>query len=275
MRCILRWTIVLSWLLTSRETSFAVDQIPKSGPQLGIQTWTLRTLNFNQALEFAATHGISNLTLSVHFDPQAPREELLRKKAALAARGLHAYTFGVANTSLNRDQNRRLFESAKLMEMKLIVVEPPDFKIFDQLEELVREFDIHVAVHNHGIRSLYGNPAVLKNLLQHRDPRLGVCLDTGWVTAAGFDVAKVFKDYDGRVFDVHLKDKTVTAALGEDVATDTFIGTGNANLKGLFAEMKRSNWKGVLSLETDSPIYAQNPAEFVSKAKTFFHENLP
>jgi hypothetical protein len=57
MRCILRWTIVLSWLLMSQETSFAVDQTSKSGPQLGIQTWTLRTLNFDQALEFAATHG--------------------------------------------------------------------------------------------------------------------------------------------------------------------------------------------------------------------------
>ena len=238
--------------------------------QIAVQTWTLRNLNFDQAIEFAVRHGIQNLTLSLHFDPQAPKEEILRKKAILDRNGITAYTFGVAETSLDPVKNRRLFEAAQWMGMRQIVVEPPDFKIFDQLEQLVREFDIRIAVHNHGIKSLYGNPAVLKNLLKHRDPRMGVCLDTGWVTAAGFDVAKVFRDYEGRVFDIHLKDKKVEAALGEDIATDSHIGEGSANLKGLFVELQRAHWNGNLSLETDSPIFAQIPTEFVTKGKAFF-----
>ncbi len=55
--------------------------------------------------------------------------------------------------------------------------------------------DIRIAIHNHGIRSLYGNPLVVRTLLKHRDPRMGVCMDAGWITSTGMDPTKVFKDY--------------------------------------------------------------------------------
>ena len=141
---------------------------PASGIQLAVHSWTLRNMKFEQVIDFAGKHGIRRLGLSKHFDPQASKEDLLKFKATLEQHGITGYTFGVAKTSLNKDENRRLFETARLMGMNLIVVEPPDFKIFDQLEELVREYDIRIAVHNHGIRSLYGNPAVLRNILLDR-----------------------------------------------------------------------------------------------------------
>lgn len=238
--------------------------------QLGLQTWTLRNLNFDQMVEFAQRHGITNLqVIGNHLDPNAPREETLRKKAALEAAGLRAYTFGVAGTSLDKEANRRLFEFAKLMGMSLIIVEPNDFKILDNLEELAREYDIRVAIHNHGIRSLYGNPAVVRALLRHRDPRMGVCMDAGWITSTGMDPTDIFKRYEGRVFDIHLKDKRVEMAVGEDVAFDTHIGEGMGNLDKLLAELKRVNWPGILAIETDSPDFARQPDEFVAKAKQF------
>ena len=243
--------------------------------QLGIQTWTLRNLNFDQAVEFAVKHGIKNLQLiGNHLDPYAPAAEIQSKRAILEKNGLTAYTFGVTGTSLDKEKNRKLFEFAKTMGMKLIIVEPPDFKIFDQLEELVKEFDIKIAIHNHGIKSLYGNPTVVRNVIKHRDPRIGVCLDVGWVTAAGFDAAKVFKEYEGRVYDIHLKDKKVEAALGEDVAVDSMIGKGSANYKGLIAELKKADWHGVMAIETDSQQFALKPGEFVDGAVQFFSENV-
>ena len=111
--------------------------------------------------------------------------------------------------------------------------------------------------------ALFSTPALAAgDILMHRDRRLGVCLDVGWITAAGFDAAKVFREYEGRVFDIHLKDKKVEPGVGEPVAADTHIGQGNANLTGLFAELKKANWQGTLSLETDSQVFAQNPADF-------------
>lgn len=238
--------------------------------QLGIQTWTLRNMDFDQVVAFAKKQGITNLqVIAKHIDPNAPREEYMKKKAVLDANGLRAYTFGVAGTSLDKAQNRKLFEFAKDMDISLIIVEPGDFAIFDNLEELAKEFDIRVAIHNHGIRSLYGNPLVVRALLKHRDPHIGVCMDAGWITDAGFDAAKVYKEYEGRVFDIHLKDKKVEHTPNGSVSVDTHIGEGHTNYKGLLQVLRDTKYDGKLAIETDSQIFASKPDEFVSKAKAF------
>jgi len=242
--------------------------------QLGIQTWTLRNMKFEQVVEFAKKYDIKNLQMIAnHMDPKAPLEETKRKKAILDAAGLKVYTFGVAGTSLDKEDDRKLFEFAKFMGIQVIVVEPQDYKIFDNLEELVKEYDIRLAVHNHGIRSLYGNPAVLRTLLKHRDPRIGVCLDAGWIASTGMDPTKVFKEYEGRVYDIHLKDKRVEKTQGEDVSFDTHIGKGQGKLENLMTELKRVNWPGVLAIETDSQDFARSPDEFVAGAKAFVAEH--
>jgi L-ribulose-5-phosphate 3-epimerase len=245
-------------------------------PKPGLQTWTLRNMEFDQVVEFATKHQIKYLQMfAKHIDPKGSPEETRRKKAILDRHGLVCYTIGVTGTSMNQAENRKVFEFAKLMGIKIIVVEPNDFRILDLLEELAREYDIKVAIHNHGIKSLYGNPLVVKNLIQHRDPRMGVCMDVGWITSAGFDAAKVFRDYEGRVFDVHLKDKIIKKTEGDDVYFDVAIGTGQGNFKGLFQELKKANWDGVLAIETDNPEFARDPAEYVAGALKFLKENLP
>lgn len=242
--------------------------------QLGIQTWTLRNMDFDHVVAFAKEQGITNLqVIGKHIDPSSPREEYMKKKAVLDANGLRAYTFGVAGTSLDKKANRRLFEFAKDMGISLIIVEPSDFKILDNLEELAKEFDIRVAIHNHGIRSLYGNPLVVRTLLQHRDPRIGVCMDAGWITSTGMNPTTVFRDYKGRVFDIHLKDKKVEKTQGDDVAMDTLIGEGQGKLPDLLAELRKSGWTGIMSIETDSDAFARNPSDFVTKAKAFVQAN--
>jgi sugar phosphate isomerase/epimerase len=242
---------------------------------LGLQTWTLRNMNFDQVVAFAVKHKIKHLQLIPnHIDPSAPVEELKRKKAVLEENGLVAYTFGVAGTSMDKEKNRKLFEFAKLMGMKFIVVEPRDQKEWDNLEELVKEYDIKLAIHNHGKGSTYGDPATVQKILSARDARIGVCLDIGWVTGAGFDAAKVFQDYHGRVFDFHLKDKKIEKAIdGKEVLLDVEVGTGAANYKGLFATVKKAGWKGVMAIETDNGAFAKDPNEFVEKAARFFNQS--
>lgn len=243
-----------------------------SGPVLGLQTWTCRNMDFDQVVAFALKHGITQLQMiAKHMDPKAPREETLRKKAILDAKGLKVYTFGVNGTSMNKEENRKLFEFAKLMGIKVIIVEPKNLAEWDNLEELVKEYDIKLAIHNHGTGTVYGDPATVKKVLAARDRRIGVCLDVGWVTGAGFDAAEVFRGYGDRVYDMHFKDKVVqTAADGKKVATDTEIGKGQSNYAGLFAEIKRTKWSGVLAIETDSKAFAEDPNRLVAEARMFF-----
>ncbi len=242
------------------------------GVKLGLQSWTCRNMTFEQVVAFAEKHQIKYLQLiSKHMNPADPAELNLRKKALLEAKDMTVYTFGVNATSMDKEANRKLFEFARLMGIKMIIVEPRDQAQWDNLEELVKEYDIKLAIHNHGLGTVYGDPATVQAILAKRDKRIGVCLDVGWVTAAGFDAAKVFKDYNGRVYDLHFKDKVVEAgAGGKKVAVDTEIGKGAANYPGLFAELKKSGWSGVAAIETDSKAFAEDPNRLVKEASTFF-----
>ncbi len=240
--------------------------------KLGMQTWTLRNLNFEQSVEFCAKHNIKYLQLIPnHLNPNGTREEWQKKKDLIEKNGLVAYTFGVAGTSLNHDDNKKLFECAKFFGMKLIVVEPGDFKIFDDLEQLAKEYDIRVAIHNHGLTSMYGNPLVVRTLLKYRDPHIGVCMDAGWIASGRLDPSKVFKDYNGRVFDIHLKDKHVECTEKGDVARDTFVGEGNANLAKLLSTLQEAKWDGIIAIETDNDL--KDPTEHTAKAIEFVQKN--
>lgn len=245
-------------------------------PKLGMQSWTLRDMNFDQAVEFATKHKLKYIQCTnKHIDPLAPLEESLKKKAILESRGIQFYTFGVAGTSMNKEENRRLFTFAKAMGIKLIIVEPREAAQWDNLEELVKEYDIKLGIHNHGLNSVYGHPDTVLKILNSRDARIGVCLDVGHVTGAGFDAAKVFRDYKGRVFDIHLKDKKIEQVDGKPTIVDVHIGTGSSNFKGLFEELRKARWDGVLAIETDNPIYARAPEEYVSQAIQFVNRHHP
>lgn len=229
-------------------------------------------MTFEQVVEFASANHIRYLQLtSQHLDPNAPAKESLRKKALLDRHGLIAYTFGVNDTSTDQGANRKLFEFARLIGAKLIVVEPA-LADWDSLEALVKEYDIKLAIHNHGLGTTYANPEVLSQVLSARDPRIGVCLDVGWITAAGFNAAKVFRQYRGRVYDIHLKDKKVRRTGKLSSAVDTGIGRGDANIEELFSAIRQSGWKGVMAIETDGESFAADPQPFVDTAVAVFRK---
>jgi L-ribulose-5-phosphate 3-epimerase len=98
----------------------------------------------------------------------------------------------------------------------------------------------------------------------------------GWVTAAGFDAAEVFRGYGDRVYDMHFKDKVTSKdeKTGKATPVDTEIGKGKANYAGLFAEIKKARWNGVLAIETDSKAFAEDPNRLVAEAKTFFESQV-
>lgn len=262
----LRFLLCLALLFSVARAAAA-----NAGPTLGLQSWTCRNMTFDEVVAFAKKHGIKQLQLiGTHLDPNGSKEETLRKKAVLDQNGLVAYTIGVCKTTLDKETNRKLFEFAKVMGMKMIVVEPREMAEWDNLEALVKEYDIKLAIHNHGTGTVYGDPATVKAVLAKRDRRIGVCLDVGWVTAAGFDAAAVYRDYGDRVFDMHFKDKTMQTVDGKVVAIDTELGKGKANYDGLFAEIKKSGWSGVMAIETDSKAFASDPNQLVSEAKVYF-----
>ena len=245
-------------------------------PKLGLQTWTCRNMTFEEAVEFAAEHGITQLELfRKHLDPHASKEENLAKRAYLEEHGVTAYSIGVSGTTTDKEENRALFELAKMFDMKVVVIEPKEQAEWDNLEELVKEYDIKLAVHNHGKGTVYGDPATVRQVLSERDHRIGVCMDIGWVTAAEFDAADTFRKYGERVYDMHLKDKTHSELDQRGRPNDTMIGQGDTDYDALIKAIKETKWSGVMAIETDSVTFAEDPTAFVKGAKKFFYSHFP
>ena len=254
----------------------ALVQAQDFSERLALQTWTMRKMNFEEMTDFASKMGFTDLqmwssTSGGHMDPLAPWDEIKRQKETLDRKGLKAYAFGVTRVTRNEEELRKVFEFARYMGMEMIITEPTEKRQLDLLEKFALVYDIKVAVHNHTIESPFGNPVTVKMLLEDRDSRIGVCLDAGWMTTTGLDVAEVYRDYGDRVFDIHLKDKLVHSREADHDYTDVDIGTGDANLIGLFKAMKETGYSGRIAIETDQQL--EDPTDFVKGAVAFVKQH--
>ena len=242
-------------------------------PRLGLQTWTCRNLTFDEMVEFAAEHGLHRIQLyRTHVNPADTPEINAAKLARLRERGITPYAMYAAG-GLDPAADRAVFKLARSFGMEFLVMEPKDPAKWPELLSLGREFGVRVAVHNHGLETPYGDPSTVRTLLEQY-PELGVCLDVGWITAAGFDAAEVFRSYGDRVVDLHFKDKRVSIEDGKRVADDTFPGEGDVNFEGLFKAIRESGWSGTMAIETDSKLFARDPRELVQRSKAFFRARL-
>ncbi len=270
---LLRLLLVLTVLATLQP---ALVQAQDLSERLALQTWTMRKMNFEDMTDFASKMGFTDLQLwnstsGGHVDPLAPWDEIQRRKETLDRKGLKAYAFGVTRATRNEEELRKVFEFARYMGMEMIITEPAEKRQLDLLEKFAVVYDIKVAVHNHTIESPFGNPVTVKMLLADRDPRIGVCLDAGWMTTTGLDVAEVYRDYGDRVFDIHLKDKLVHSGEADHDYTDVDIVTGDSNLIGLFKAMKENGYSGRIAIETDQQL--EDPTDFVKGAVAFVEKH--
>ncbi len=243
-------------------------------PQLGLQTWTCRNMSFDEMVAFADEHDLTRIQLfRAHFDPTDPANINAAKLKVMRTHGLEPYAM---YEFMGRDdeQDRQMFDLAQLLGLEFLVVEPEDQSKWPELLAAAAEHGIKLAVHNHGLTTTYGDPATVHALLK-KYPELFVCLDVGWVTAAGFDAETVFRSYGDRVIDLHFKDKRITETTGgTNRVEDTLPGEGDVNFDGLFAAIRETGWAGTMVIETDSNEFAQDPRELVQRSKNFFEARL-
>jgi len=221
---------------------------------MAIQSWTFRSQTLENALTSIARLGISRVELSPqasHFGFPATDQEIAAVRGRLSRHGLHCVTSGLEPVSADHEQNRAVFEYARKLGLRTIMVDAPADAL-DSLDALVREYDIRIGIHNHGPGSRYSRIADVDAALAGRDPRIGCIIDTGHYTRAGEDPIAAFRHFAGRVYGVHLKD--VAAAHAD--APDTILGEGVVDLAGVFAVLREIDLPGDASLSLE---YERNP----------------
>ena len=137
--------------------------------------------------------------------------------------------------------------------MPLMVIAPTP-ETLPRIEKFVKEYDIKVAIHNHGPEDDYfPAPADALKLIKDMDPRVGLCVDVGHTVRTGTDIVEALAEAGDRLLDIHMKDLADLMDKGSQVA----VGEGKMPLAAIFKQLKKMKYTGYVNLEYE--INAEDP----------------
>src|ERR1035438_8673598 len=161
----------------------------------------------------------------------APDEEA-KALAEYAAAGIQLHAAGTIYFPKDEDDDiRAKFEYCKRAGIKVIVAGDPKPEVLPRVEKFVKEYDIRIAIHNHGPEDkVWPSPLDVLKAVKGMDPRLGLCIDVGHTVRAGTDVIEAIHAAGPRLHNMHMKDLTDFTAKESQVA----VGEGIMPIRGIF-----------------------------------------
>jgi len=244
-----------AWTGVEPAAHAAAPAAAKPAPlKLGVASYSLREFPLDRALEMAKTLGVQYMTFKdVHLPRTDPPETTKALRAKIEAAGFTIMGGGTITLPNDAAQIRKDFEYAKNAGFPLIFVSPEPAAM-DTVEQMAKEYDIKVAIHNHGPEDkLWPRPQDAYAAVKSRDKRLGLCIDVGHTLRTGTDPVKACRECRDRLYDMHVKD---LAAAG-DKESQVAVGRGVIDFPGLFRTLIDIGYQGQVGLEYE--INAKDP----------------
>jgi len=212
---------------------------------LGMASYTLRQFPADQAIEMTKRLGLTRICFKdFHLKLDATPDVIADTVAKVKAAGLDLYAGGVIYMKSEAEVDRA-FVYAKAAGFKMIIG-VPTYELLAYTNKKVQEYDIPVAIHNHGPDNpLFPTPQSAYERIASLDRRLGLCMDVGHTQRSGVDPSESAEKYFDRLFDIHIKDTSASTAQGQTVE----IGRGVIDIPKLLRTLKRLGFKGTLALE--------------------------
>lgn len=223
--------------------------------KLGVASYSMRKLSLDQALDACRRLDVHFITLKdMHLPLDAAPEQIDAAVAKLKAAGVTLAGVGVIYMKNDAKLVRRNFEYARRAGAPVIVA-GPDPDALDLVEGLAKEFDIKVAVHNHGPEDkLYPAPQDAYKLIRGRDARIGLCIDVGHTVRCGVEPQAAIRECRDRLFDLHLKDLRVKTERDSQVR----VGRGAIDIPAILRALVEIQFTGHAALEyeidADDPV---------------------
>jgi inosose dehydratase len=230
------------------------------GFHMGLQSFTLRDFKIDRVLDEMRDLGLHNVEFfDAHFPMKSSDADIEAMKSKLRAHDITLRGHGVNPFTKDHEANRRWFEFAKKAGIKNISADPTEDS-FASLDKLVAEYDIRIAIHNHGPGARYDKVADVLNAIKGHDPRIGACADLGHYIRSAEDPVRVINLLEGRLYGIHLKDFAEQKSKTKGV----ILGKGHLDVVGVFKALKKVNFPadGNLALE-----YEENPANPIPDVK--------
>lgn len=263
-------------LLTTRRSffgsaagAFAATRAGLAAPEpvpgeirLGVASYSFR--DFQRPLAIEYTKALNTPFINIkefHLPLNSTPEEIARARREFERAGL--IIVGGGNITFNKEDDdyiRARFEYARLAGMPLIVC-APTHAVLPKMEKFVKEYNIKIAVHNHGPEDKnFPTPQSVLQAVKDLDPRCGLCMDAGHTARTGADVVECIGEAGPRLLDMHVKDLTDFHNRDSQVA----VGDGKLPFPAMFKELKRIGYKGYVNLEYE--VHADDPLPGMQKS---------
>ena len=213
--------------------------------KLGLASYSLRKFKLDEALAMTKQVGLKYIALkSDHLPLDSTPAEIEEAAAKVRQAGLELYGGGVIYMK-NETQVNQAFDYAKAAGMK-IIIGVPDPDLLPLVNEKVQQYDIKVAVHNHGPTDKnYPTPEVAYEKIKSLDSRIGLCNDIGHTMRAAVDPSVSAEKFADRLLDVHIKDVTEATKDGKAIE----VGRGVIDIPKFLRTLLKIEYSGVVSFE--------------------------
>jgi sugar phosphate isomerase/epimerase len=204
--------------------------------KVGIASYSFRKMSLEDTIKAMNRLNLHYISVKDFHLPltssTADRQAAMQK---LKDAGITALSCG--NITMQNDENniKQAFQYAKDCNMPIIVCSP-DPNSMPILDRMVKEYDIKLAIHNHGPEDKkFPSPYDVMKAVQGFDKRIGLCIDVGHTARAKVDPAEAILKCRERLYDLHFKDINSTEPDGSTIEA----GRGVLDLPSIVRSLRR------------------------------------
>ncbi|SIN72233.1 Sugar phosphate isomerase/epimerase [Singulisphaera sp. GP187] len=187
--------------------SAKVGDDPWLGLKVGVASYSLSKLALDDAIKGIRRVGVNYVSIKdSHLSLKSTAEQRQAVVRKFRDAGITPLSCGVVGLNDDEASLRNAFEYARDAGIPTIVCKPTRQSLA-QLDKLVKEFNIRLAIHNHGPEDkVWPSPLDAWEAVQPFDERIGVCIDVGHTARCGVDPAVAIRKCAPRLYDLHFKD---------------------------------------------------------------------
>ena len=238
--------------------------------KLGVATYSFREFQRDLCIKNVKLLNVEYVDIKEFHLPQTDPPELLATgRKAFDKAGLKV--IGGGNVGMPEPDEaglRKHFEYAKAVGFPMMICAPRHENLAT-IEKLAKEYNIKIAIHNHGPEDKnFPTAKSVLDAVKNMDPRMGLCLDIGHATRTGEDVVKAIADAGPRLLEMHVKDlKDPKGPREQPAFSQCPVGDGALPIPAIFKQLKKLGYQGVCSLEYE--IEADNPLPGMQKSFSY------
>ena len=223
------------------------------GLKVSVASYTFRKQTLEETIKGINRTGLKYVSIK---DVHLPFNTTAQQRKEIAQKFIDAgiTPLSCGNVSMKNDEAdiRRAFDYARDIGLPTIVC-APHAESMPILDKMVKEYDIKLAIHNHGPEDKeFPSPETVWNAAKPFDKRIGLCIDVGHAARAGADPAADILRYRERLYDMHFKDISNITPRGAPME----VGRGVLNIQAMLENLLKIHYTHLVSFE-----YEKNDAD--------------